>query len=80
MSDESDFVYVEALKYDTKRAWGLDNTYLSQVDAAWLFFRLRETPDTSEVFPHGKWASIQHLEELIREQAGKALVEYGDPL
>ena len=75
MPDESDFVQVGKLSYETKQAWGIDRTYLLPEVASWLFFRLREMPDSPELFPKGKWASIQFLEGLIVEQAKKAPLE-----
>ena len=34
---------------------------------AWLFFVARELPDTDQIFPRGKWATIQHIEgQLIK--------------
>ena len=65
----SDFVAVHRLNPSTAAAWGIDKGYMQEGEAAWLFFRLRETPDSDELFPRGKWASIQHLEVLICEQA-----------
>ncbi len=36
---------------------------------AWLFFVLREMPDSDVRFPHGKWATIQHIEAQLVELA-----------
>ena len=33
--------------------------------AALMWFRLRAAPD--EIFPRGKWATLQHLESLIEK-------------
>lgn len=38
---------------------------ISPETAALMFFRLRKASD--EIFPHGKWATIQRLESLIEE-------------
>ena len=78
MSDKADFVEVGKLSYETKRAWGIDSSFMLGENAAWLFFRLRETPDCSELFPKGKWASIQMLEGLVSEQARKAPLDHDD--
>jgi hypothetical protein len=32
-----------------------------------LFFRLKYAEDSPELFPKGKWATLQHMEELIQE-------------
>jgi hypothetical protein len=36
---------------------------------AWLVCKLKHVPDTPDVFPHGKWALIQHLTVLLDEEA-----------
>ncbi|MEE8240116.1 MAG: hypothetical protein V3R16_02510 [Nitrospirales bacterium] len=71
---KSDFVEVHKLSDETRRAWGIgDVSFMPEPEAAWLFFRLREILDSQERFPKGKWASIQALEDLIKEQAVKAV-------
>lgn len=40
-------------------------TWVDFPDAAALCFRLRVAPDTPEVFPKGKWATVQAIETLI---------------
>lgn len=30
-----------------------------------LYFLLKYAPDDAELFPHGKWATLQAIEELI---------------
>jgi hypothetical protein len=44
---------------------------------AWLWFVLREMPDTPERFPHGKWATLQHIESQLRECAALAAQKEG---
>jgi hypothetical protein len=39
---------------------------------AWVYFRLREEPDDPYRFPHGKWATLQHLESMLIEAAQNA--------
>jgi hypothetical protein len=41
--------------------------------AAWLVFLLQAEPDTPELFPHGKWATIQRLQELVLLAAAQEL-------
>ena len=36
---------------------------------AWLIALLKECWDIPELFPHGKWATIQHMEALLIEAA-----------
>lgn len=52
-------------KLCASRAWMELYPWLSIENAAMLWFRLRALDDTPENFPHGKWASIQQLDELI---------------
>ena len=60
-SDTYDFIAEEI-----EGIWGMSfdpGECLTPSNAAYLFFRLRATPD--DYFPGGKWATIQHLETLI---------------
>lgn len=52
---------------------GMFNAWISLENAAGLFFRLREVPDSEIYFPKGKWATLQKLEELCAEAAKKAV-------
>lgn len=36
---------------------------------AWMWFRLREAEDKPAWFPHGKWATLQHIEMLLVDEA-----------
>lgn len=71
-------VFIGDISYQTRKAWAAlafamnwedldegDKTWLTLDHAASLFFRLRHQLDTADVFPKGKWASIQLLETLI---------------
>ena len=35
--------------------------------ASYLYFALEAEDDAPELFPHGKWATLQHLHALILE-------------
>lgn len=52
---------------------GLSELYESSVydpkNCAWLLFLLRAAPDHTEWFPHGKWATLQRLEQIIDSAA-----------
>jgi hypothetical protein len=41
--------------------------------AAWLTFLLAAEEDTPELFPHGKWATIQHIQSLIADEADSTI-------
>ena len=43
---------------------------------AWFVHLLKHVPDSSEVFPHGKWATIQSIEEQINQCAADYMVAY----
>ena len=72
-------VYIGNIKSKTRQAWseyfwdlGLaDNdfkSWLSLDNACKYLFILKATPDKAEIFPHGKWASIQTLESAIEDE------------
>lgn len=42
---------------------------------AWLVLLLKQIPDTEEVFPHGKWATIQNIESQL-EECAKDYIDY----
>ena len=53
-------------------SWAFDNGYDEWLRSwiqpqwmAWLIYLLKELPDDSEFFLHGKWATIQRMEELL---------------
>lgn len=69
----SGFVYLDLLPASWKalemyaELHGYDEwfrRYMQPQWAAWLVFMLKAEPDTAELFPHGKWATIQRIEDL----------------
>jgi len=40
----------------------IPKSYVQFRDLCWLCVVLRVMPDSTPTFPHGKWATIQHLE------------------
>jgi len=42
---------------------------------AWLTFVLKELPDEARYFPHGKWATIQHIEGTLQRMAAQRAKE-----
>jgi len=70
-------VYIGGLSAETQRAlrdyssehdyddWLNDRTWIDVRWFAWLVALLKVEPDTEELFPKGKWATIQRLEELL---------------
>ena len=39
---------------------------------AWVWFRLREMKDTEDLFPKGKWATLQRIQEILEREAKEA--------
>lgn len=61
-----------ALEYlSAEYEWQDIHGYAEPEAVAWLTFRLEFVPDNANNFPRGKWATIQRLQELVREQARK---------
>lgn len=50
---------------------------ISSETAAWLYFLLRNEVDTEELFPKGKWATLQVLEAML-DQAAKEQIKAGE--
>lgn len=42
---------------------------VSMESMAWLALFARNLPDTERYFPHGKWATIQHLQNQLERAA-----------
>lgn len=49
--------------------WADIHAYMEPEIVAWLTFRLAETDDIEDYFPHGKWATIQRLQDLVSTAA-----------
>ena len=76
-----DLVYAGALSELTRRAlreyssahgydeWLEERHWIQPHWFAWLVALLKEEKDTPELFPKGKWATIQRMEELLAESA-----------
>jgi len=47
--------------------WLGDRTWIAAEKFAWLIALLKLEEDKEELFPHGKWATIQHMEKLLEE-------------
>lgn len=71
-------IYIGALSpmtYDALDALGAERNWsplfkwIEPETCAWLVERLKHVPDSPDVFPNGKWATIQRLEEMLTEHA-----------
>ena len=52
-----------------EREWPVPHGYLAVEETAYLAVRLKFVQDSEEVFPRGKWATIQHIQQLVEEYA-----------
>lgn len=50
---------------------------VSMENMAWLALVARELPDTERFFPHGKWATIQHIEAQLQRAAKCTVASLG---
>jgi hypothetical protein len=77
----ADMVHLGGLSYETRRAIESyssahgydemigDRLWLSLHNFAWLVAMLSAETDTPELFPKGKWATLQRLQVLMHEGA-----------
>ena len=73
---DHDSVGIHELSRDTQRAisealeesgWDVGKSWIDLSTCAAIFFLLKYSPDDPELFPKGKWATLQRLEELIEK-------------
>ena len=55
--------------------WLGDRGYIDGTWFAWLVALLKEETDTPELFPKGKWATIQRMEVLLALAAKTEIME-----
>lgn len=64
----------DGLRLWCQEAHGVEPSWLNNLkspdDWAWLYFLLKASEDRVEWFPRGKWATLQHLESILLEEAG----------
>jgi hypothetical protein len=74
-----DAVYINGLSSEAREAidealfdsgWDVGKSWIDLPTCAAIFFLLKYAKDDPALFPKGKWATLQRLEELI-EQAVK---------
>lgn len=53
-----------------ERFFNSSGIWMEPEQAAWLLALLKMSPDTPDLFPNGKWASIQQLETTVEHEAG----------
>lgn len=62
---------------DSARIFGeIDGAMIEVERVAWIVRQLRYMPDEPTLFPHGKWATIQSLDDRIEKAAEKAAARY----
>jgi hypothetical protein len=55
--------------------WLGDRRYIDGTWFAWLIALLKEEPDTPELFPKGKWATIQRMQDLLAIAAREEIAQ-----
>ena len=69
-----DSVAINQLSHETRRAitdalfedgWDVGNSWIDFDTCCGILQRLKHATDTETLFPKGKWATIQRLEQLI---------------
>ena len=80
-------VYAGALSQETRWAlekysdsndfteWLGDRMWVQSQWFAWLVALLKEEQDTAELFPKGKWATIQRMQDLLADSAKRAIAQ-----
>jgi len=73
---EVDAVNINELSHEARRAisdaldedgWDAPQSWIDFDLCCGIWFRLRAAKDSEELFPKGKWATIQRLQELIEK-------------
>ena len=64
LSDLSRTAITNALFDD---GWDVGKSWIDFDTCCGIWFRLKFAEDSPELFPKGKWATLQHLEQLISE-------------
>jgi hypothetical protein len=57
--------YVAIRELSKRRGWSQVHAWMPPGDYLLLIERLRRTADSEEVFPMGKWATIQRMQEIF---------------
>jgi hypothetical protein len=77
---ETDAVAIHELSVETFRAitdalfesgFDVGKSWIDFDTCCGIFFRLKFSDDTAELFPKGKWATLQFLEQLIEQAIRK---------
>jgi hypothetical protein len=71
-----DAVAIHELSSETQHAisdalfesgWDVGTSWIDLPTCAAIYFLLKYSPDDPELFPKGKWATLQRMEELIHK-------------
>jgi hypothetical protein len=76
----NDMIYLDRFSPETRYALSayfaahsdFSGSLITPEKAAWLWFKLRQEPDSAELFPKGKWATLQVLEAMLDAAAKEA--------
>lgn len=72
-AEREDFIYLDVLPstyralegLTSRHGWRDLSKYIEPGELLLLIERLKRAVDTDEIFPHGKWATIQRLQDLF---------------
>lgn len=62
-----------------ERGWSDVFDYMEPAEVALMTYRLKYVTDNADSFPHGKWATIQRLQNMVEEWAEGEAKELKDP-
>jgi len=64
LSAETRYAITEALD---ESGWDVGKSWIDLPTFAAIFFLLKHSPDSAELFPKGKWATLQRMEQLVEK-------------
>jgi hypothetical protein len=79
---ETDAVAINELSAETRHAitdalfesgFDVGTSWIDFDTCCGIYFRLKYSEDSPELFPKGKWATVQFMEHLIVQAMGKRL-------
>jgi hypothetical protein len=69
--------YAALSKLCVERDWVELQPFMQAEVVSWLGYLLEQVADDEDVFPAGKWATIQRLQDMLRETAAREVALHG---
>lgn len=74
-AERNDFIHLDVLpstyraleELASRQGWRDLSKYVEPGEMLLLIERLKKATDTEQIFPHGKWATIQRLQDLFNK-------------